>query len=276
VAERERRSKVIDHRWPSDHLERIRALQQAAGSLLLHGRYIAGEFRQVWMELAALGDSCEAWQEEHAGDNERPRFQMPISPPRRLKAGISVEGTPYAVTLPSGTLDAVVENEAHGVSYGISFGFNLITNADTGVILSWGLYYLNVAITGPSVLMTSGLAITNGTSVSLASGPVVPGQLSQVTPVLQAEDGSFVGTVAVPGTGGNNATNMVAFDASGSVRWMVPNETPQIATAGGGVIGQSGITYDQNGNATGQGTLYTQSWTYNMYQDGPVTQVAAV
>ena len=55
----------------------------------------------------------------------------------------------------------------------------------------------------------------------------------------------------------------------------MPNETPQIATADGGVIGQSGITYDQSGNATGQVGLFTQSWTMNEYADGPLTQVLA-
>jgi hypothetical protein len=69
---------------------------------------------------------------------------------------------------------------------------------------------------------------------------------------------------------------MAAFDASGNVRWSVPNEYPQIATADGGVIGQSGITYDQNGNATGQINRVTYSWTGNAYQDGPVTQVLAI
>ena len=166
--------------------------------------------------------------------------------------------------------------------YGTSFGVNLITNADTGVILSWGLDYTNVAI-GPSVLMTPGLATTNGTGVSLANGPVVPGQLSQVVPVLQVEDGSFVGSVSVPGAGGNLATNMVAFDASGNVRWMVPNETPQIATADGGVIGTSGTTYDKDGNATGQGSLgqsespgWLESILGTVYsaQSGAATQIA--
>ena len=42
----------------------------------------------------------------------------------------------------------------------------------------------------------------------------------------------------------------IAFDPAGNVRWVVPNETPQIATADGGVIGQSGTTSDQYGNAT--------------------------
>jgi hypothetical protein len=68
---------------------------------------------------------------------------------------------------------------------------------------------------------------------------------------------------------------MVSFDAAGNVRWIVPNDCPQIATADGGVIGQSGITYDQYGNATGMISLGTQSWTGNMYSDGPVDQIFA-
>ena len=68
---------------------------------------------------------------------------------------------------------------------------------------------------------------------------------------------------------------MVAFDANGTVLWSVANETPQIATAGGGVIGKSGITYDQNGNATGQTALAatTQSWTFRTYQTGLIQRL---
>jgi hypothetical protein len=88
-----------------------------------------------------------------------------------------------------------------------------------------------------------------------------------VVPILQAQDGSFVGSYY---------NDMIAFDASGTARWIVPNETPQIATADGGVIGQSGITYDQNGNATGMiASLPTYSWLGYAYQDGPTTQVQA-
>jgi hypothetical protein len=67
---------------------------------------------------------------------------------------------------------------------------------------------------------------------------------------------------------------MVAFDAAGNVRWIVPNDWPAIATADGGVIGTSGITYDANGNATGRVTLATQSWRGNQYRDGPVEELA--
>ena len=66
---------------------------------------------------------------------------------------------------------------------------------------------------------------------------------------------------------------MVAFDGSGNVRWSVANDQPQIATADGGVIGQSGIIYDPNGNATGQIIETTQSWTLHSYQIGSIEQI---
>jgi len=51
----------------------------------------------------------------------------------------------------------------------------------------------------------------------MAMGPNAPCQdslIAFVSPVLQTQDGSFVGECS----GG-----MVAFDASGNVRWVVPN-----------------------------------------------------
>jgi hypothetical protein len=93
-----------------------------------------------------------------------------------------------------------------------------------------------------------------------------------VDPVLQAQDGSFVGITGQDCSVGYGG--MVSFDAAGNVRWIVPNDCPQIATADGGVIGQSGITYDQYGNATGMiPNMPTYSWTENAYTDGPVDQV---
>jgi hypothetical protein len=70
--------------------------------------------------------------------------------------------------------------------------------------------------------------------------------------------------------------DMVAFDASGNVRWTAPGEWPAIATADGGVIGQSGIVYDANGMATGTVNTYTQSWTGNMYQQTSTLDAMAV
>jgi hypothetical protein len=62
------------------------------------------------------------------------------------------------------------------------------------------------------------MAITTGASASVVSAPQVPGG-DQVVPVLQAQDGSFIGTTCrycAPGYG-----TIVAFDASGNVRWTV-------------------------------------------------------
>jgi hypothetical protein len=67
--------------------------------------------------LKCVVDACGAWQEDYPGANERPSFRMPISPPRSVKAGISADGAHYVMTLPSATLDAVVENEPHGLCF---------------------------------------------------------------------------------------------------------------------------------------------------------------
>jgi len=159
---------------------------------------------------------------------------------------------------------------------------NVITNADTGTLISWGSVYVAIpdlrrqtaarparrnphfpradmmppTPLGPSE--TYGMAITAGTTITLITSPAVSGQVTNIAPVLQREDGSFVGTVGV-GDPGNPQYNMAAFDQTGNLLWTVTNDQPQIATAYGGVIGQLGATYDKNGNSTGQVTLYTQS-----------------
>lgn len=63
---------------------------------------------------------------------------------------------------------------------------------------------------------------------------------------------------------------MIRFSQSGNPIWSVPNDSPQIATADGGVIGASGITYDSQGRADGQiANMPIQSWTGNAYQNDP-------
>lgn len=76
-----------------------------------------------------------------------------------------------------------------------------------------------------------------------------------------SSDGTYVGTVSA-----GLQTNMVAFDGSRNLKWSVPRDTPQIATADDGVIGASGTTYDSNGHATGQFVDPNDSWTGNTYQ----------
>ncbi|HUI56423.1 MAG TPA: hypothetical protein VLY04_15720 [Bryobacteraceae bacterium] len=163
----------------------------------------------------------------------------------------------------------------------------LITNANQGVLLSWDDFEASGPYTSCNSM--SHLATVTGIDVTWVNAPQAPGQPSSapVVPVLQAQDGSFVGTAHVnvdspPWV----QDNIVAFDATGNVRWVVPgNWQPQIATADGGVIATeldsdgnpvAVVTFDQNGNATGQmGSIATQSWTMNSYlEDGSVQQVA--
>jgi hypothetical protein len=143
----------------------------------------------------------------------------------------------------------------------------MITNADSGILLSWSSW-------DPTPTGILGMAITNGTSVSIISAPQVPDQSGAVVPVLQAQDGSFVGTAWTGEYG--DVPYLVAFDATGNVRWSVPGYGPKIATADGGVIAQaydpdtydftgSAVTFDLNGSATGQGTAATPSWRGKTY-----------
>ena len=126
----------------------------------------------------------------------------------------------------------------------------MITNADQGITLGWKE---ETACPAPGSLnnwatsMTSqytcnqvtkyGFATTVGTSVSAS---IVP---AAAYPVLQAQDGTFYGT--------DDNGNMVRMTGSGYTMWSVPNDSPQIATADGGVIGSSGTTYDSQGRITG-------------------------
>ena len=171
----------------------------------------------------------------------------------------------------------------------------MITNADTGTLLSWRVYqqpYCAVLTpSGNSSFCTANVGamgefhLTTTTGSSVASDAVwsVPGTDPITTPfpvfpVLQLQDGSFVGSTY-------NAT-MLNFGPSGNIKWMVPNYGSQIATADGGVIattpqvcGSNGCTpgipytFDGNGNVTGQiGPFPTYSWK-GAYQVGSVVSI---
>jgi hypothetical protein len=62
-------------------------------------------------------DFCQAWAEEHIDEEDPPPFQMPVSPHRTAKAGGDVGAPLYVVTLPNTGLDAVLENEGHGLHF---------------------------------------------------------------------------------------------------------------------------------------------------------------
>lgn len=175
----------------------------------------------------------------------------------------------------------------------------LITNADQGVALVWlegpasyvsseceqpgyNIYY-NQSIVNEGayerVTLISSSGITSDTVLNIppvqsAPPPAAP-LPPQVKPVLQNADGSYVGTFLSP-QGRCQQTNMVDFDQSGNVHWIVPNYAPEIATANGGSIAtylQPGpdsclptiyggaVTFDQNGNQTGQAGNLVQNPT---------------
>jgi len=153
----------------------------------------------------------------------------------------------------------------------------MITNADQGVLLSWTIA---IAEGGTNYV---DMAVTNGSGWTLVNGQMLPDQHWAPVPVLQAQDGSYVGTASVmTDPTGSPAPYMVAFDQSGSLRWSVAgNYQPRIATADGGVVATddsgAAVTFDQNGNATGQiGAWPTYSWMGNAYQQqGSVEQICA-
>ncbi len=177
---------------------------------------------------------------------------------------------------------------ANGSSPLLSLG-SLITNGNTGVVLSWLAetdgYCAYTVYPGPGTLSTGCTAttkqsllttITNG-SVSSGVALNIPGQTSPAQPVLQAQDNSLVATVST-----ESGNFVIDVDLSGNVKWSVAgNYQPQVATADGGVFAKSldtgaSITFDANGMATGQSAnLTSQSWTGNAYQIGSIEQVVA-
>ena len=151
-----------------------------------------------------------------------------------------------------------------------------ITNGDTGVLYSWSVDAGGSEPTcPPGTLFGSGCAFpnttvnlttTSGTSMASQATLNIPG--GSLQPMLQRADGSYVGT---------DGTNMYAFASSGKLLWTAPNDYPQIATADGGVIGYSGITYDRNGKVNGQlASLPTFSWLGDAYQYGSVDKVKSI
>jgi hypothetical protein len=160
--------------------------------------------------------------------------------------------------IPLGDWDSYTANGSSASTY-IS-NVSLITNADQGVLVSYEVdtYPNSGSMTSAFYLATtSGPSITSNTQVAPVLGETAP-----VQPILQRQDGNFVGTVS------SSAGNfMVGFTPSGGTLFTVPNDTPQIATSDNGVIGTSGIAYDQSGNVDGYiSTQTTFSWLENGYE----------
>jgi hypothetical protein len=158
---------------------------------------------------------------------------------------------------------------------------NIVTNADSGVVLAlqYGLpgycsYTRSESYPHPPVMTGCVDGTYERRLIAVSGGSVASNTLLTagdpeygVTPMLQGQDGNYFGV------GLSSANSMDHFDQNGNVLWSVPNFTPVIATADGGVVAQSAtgqyMTFDQNGVANGMlASLPTQSWTGDSYQLG--------
>lgn len=167
-------------------------------------------------------------------------------------------------------------------------GPTLVTNADKGVFLSWD--YSIGGVCSNQTYYPEGLTQSDCTQeqdlhrlIAISDGAVVSdtflntfNAFDSVTPLLQSEDG----TIFTNRYSGSDEY-IDAIDQSGNVKWSVKGFYPVVATADGGVIGQSPsyqyVTFDQNGVANGMlAQLPTQSWIQNTYELGSVDLAAFV
>ena len=149
-----------------------------------------------------------------------------------------------------------------------------ITNADAGALVSWAASNTCTQFQClPLTAFTYGLATVSGGNLTSSTPVNLPGQ-GALIPMLQAQDGSFIGIASTIA-----GQQMVDFDAAGNLKWTVPGYYwPQITTSDGGVIATSytgsTITFDQSGSATGQlATFPVQSWSGSQYPFISTTQV---
>ncbi len=134
---------------------------------------------------------------------------------------------------------------------------SVVTNADSGVTVALNYYLLGYCAYSAPPNIRSGcvpeqdfqrLVAVSGGSIVSDLNVTPPNGTSVLTPVLQAQDGSYFGT-QMWNSGNNYYSFMEAFDVSGNLKWSVPNFTPVIATADGGGIAQLDnqyVTFDNN------------------------------
>jgi hypothetical protein len=179
---------------------------------------------------------------------------------------------------------------------------DFITDADQGILLSWTTqepYNCNVdsdpqtcpvqvdfhttaisqsGISSDSVVQTASVAQfgpTNTGYVGFATG--------SLNPVLQKEDGTYVGTLTSvdPQSGETTGKSLVSFNLAGELGVIANgNYEPVMATADGGVIATmpdgTAVTFDTNQAPTSATTNFpTQSWTENTYQIGSLDSVVS-
>ena len=188
---------------------------------------------------------------------------------------VAVDGTSQKISVGDWTRNVTCSPNANGQTVCSTegsiplVGASIITNADNGILLAWP----------KSTSFTSNDTVTQLTPISASGAGTTTSVTGVLQPVLQNQDGSFVGTLDDTQ---QSLSQMISFDQAGNVRWSATGDyQPQIATADGGVIAQNldtgiHVTFDTNGSATGQlASLPVQSWTGKAYQVGSVIQVVS-
>ena len=180
---------------------------------------------------------------------------------------VAVDGSSQKISVGDWTQNSTCSPNANGQtvcstegSIPLVNGGSIITNADNGILFTWT----------KSTNFNSNDPVTQLTPISASGAGTTASMTGFVQPVVQQQDGTFVGTLY---NTQQNLAQMISFDQAGSVKWSVTGDyQPQIATADGGVIAQNfdtgaSVTFDQNGNATGQtASLPIPSWIGNDYQ----------
>jgi len=166
--------------------------------------------------------------------------------------------------------------EAPAVPYRI-----LITNADQGAVLAWGATYASYCAAGTEQGCNSNVDQKQEYHLAnIPGGDVIMPEIAPnpnpayyqwglpVEPVLQLQDGTYVGTDVYQ-------TNYISrFDSSGRVLALnIGANFPQAATSDGNIVANSSageaIAFDPNLNILGQlGPLPIQGWMEDVYQGG--------
>jgi hypothetical protein len=155
---------------------------------------------------------------------------------------------------------------------------SLITNVDKGVLFTWSVnyeggcsYQVYNLVSGQTESSgcfpnTFDIKLTDtSTGITTSTGNNIP------APVLQAQDGNFIGNVM---DGNEFIPSLAAFNPDGTVKWSGPvNAQALLTTLDGKTIAQldSGqiVSFDQSGSTNGQfAGLPTLSWTA-AYRSGP-------
>src|SRR5262249_43914368 len=161
---------------------------------------------------------------------------------------------------------------------------NIITNADHGALYSWQVYTECLGQSGfPWVVYNDDpncvWNVPENHLTAMSDGAISSDAIWQegtfdnpVVPVLQLENDDFAG---VGRTWAGNA--VLVFSAWGVVKWTLAGYYPMLATAGGGLVADSGSShsmFDAGGNATGNVFVPTfQSWNSKVYEIGSVQRI---